>query len=65
MDETLVKVEKNKKLLPKYDTVIDFQFSHKEEKLDVQAYLKFRPYMHQMLKKLSKYFELILYTSGE
>lgn len=28
------------------------------------AYLKFRPYMHKMLKKLSQNFELILYSSG-
>jgi len=33
-------------------------------KNNVTAYLKFRPYMHKMLKKLSQNFELILYSSG-
>lgn len=34
-------------------------------KINLQAYVKFRPYLFDMLDQLNPHFELILYTSGE
>lgn len=33
--------------------------------INLQAYVKFRPYLFEMLDQLNPHFELILYTSGE
>jgi CTD small phosphatase-like protein 2 len=71
MDETLLHC-KDHTDLPKYpnyiyDHVVKFKIPDPqtgEMKNNVTAYLKFRPYMHKMLKKLSQNFELILYSSG-
>lgn len=62
MDETLIKVESDRKDLPNYDAIISFKFQNRSQ---VNAYLKFRPFMHKMLEKLAEEFELIVFTSGE
>lgn len=66
MDETLVKVSKLEKDIPRYDREVNFQVEPpNKQSFIVSAFIKFRPYMHKMLQKLSQHFELILYTSGE
>ena len=70
MDETLLHCKDQSDLHKfqnfTYDHAVHFQLqeAHVERQTKVTAYLKFRPYMHKMLKKLSQNFELILYSSG-
>jgi hypothetical protein len=56
MDETLIhcKDANDSKRFPafNYDRVVQFKIPEQTQDL-VTAYLKFRPYMHRMLKKLS------------
>ncbi|CDW83768.1 nli interacting factor-like phosphatase family protein [Stylonychia lemnae] len=74
MDETMIKIQKRQYKLPFFDSIIKFkQYGVKEVKVIIclilifgyQVFIQFRPYLRQMLKRLSQHFELIVYTSGE
>ena len=71
MDETLLHCKDQSELHKfnkfTYDHAVTFQLQEAPPQggqMKVTAYLRFRPYMHKMLKKLSQNFELILYSSG-
>lgn len=60
MDETLIKASLSLKQVPNYDKIITIM----KGTLEVQVYVKTRPYLKEVLRVLRENFELILFTSG-
>lgn len=66
MDETLIHCKDNLQEMKEKNFIHDKELKFKvTDNVEITAYMKFRPYLHRMLKKLSQHFELILYSSGE
>ena len=64
MDETLLHTFERQNIDGQIDRQIKFKMPTDNQEVEITAYIKFRPYMAKMLRKLSQKFQLVLYSSA-